>query len=76
MRKQNLFGRRTRSALGFRSRPDYLIEVAVPELRGRGFGTSTNPDPAWDRGSGPLDARKATLLEVVEETGSKTLTHL
>jgi hypothetical protein len=34
------------------------------------------PDPEWDRGSGPLDARKTTLLKVIEDTGAKTLTYL
>jgi hypothetical protein len=34
------------------------------------------PDAEWGRGSGPLDARKATLQKVIEDTGAKTLTYL
>lgn len=45
------------------------------ELRARDVGWGI-PDPEWGRGSGPLDARKATLLQVVEDTGAKTLTYL
>ncbi len=32
------------------------------------------PDPDW--GDGPLDARKARLLDVIEDTGAKTLKYL
>ena len=45
------------------------------EFRARDIGWGI-PDPEWDRGSGPLDARKITLLKVVEDTGAKTLTYL
>jgi hypothetical protein len=46
------------------------------EFRARDIGWGI-PDPAeWDRGSGPRDARKATLLRVIEDTGAKTLTYL
>lgn len=45
------------------------------EFRARGVGWGI-PDPKWDRGSGPLDARKATLLKVFEDTSAKTLTYL
>ena len=45
------------------------------EFRARDVGWGL-PDPEWDRGSGPLDARKATLLKVIEDTGAKTLTYL
>jgi Plasmid pRiA4b ORF-3-like protein len=45
------------------------------EFRARDVGWG-RPDPEWDRGSGPLDARKATLLKVIEDTGAKTLTYL
>jgi Plasmid pRiA4b ORF-3-like protein len=34
------------------------------------------PDPEWDARSGPLDARKTTLLRVIEDTGTRTLTYL
>ena len=34
------------------------------------------PDPEWDRGAGPLDARKTTLRKVIEDTGAETLTYL
>ena len=33
------------------------------EFRARDVGWGL-PDPEWDRGSGPLEARKATLLKV------------
>ena len=33
-------------------------------------------DPEWDFGSGPLDARKATLLKVLQDTGAKTFKYL
>ena len=39
-------------------------------IRGVGFGI---PDPDWD---GPLDARKATLIEVIEDTGAKSFKYL
>jgi hypothetical protein len=34
------------------------------------------PDPEWDARSGPLDACKATLKKIVEDTGTRTLTYL
>jgi hypothetical protein len=34
------------------------------------------PDPEWDAGSGPLDARKTTLHRVLDDTGTKTLKYL
>ncbi len=34
------------------------------------------PDPDWGLGPGPLDARKATLLDVIEDTGAKTFKYL
>ena len=40
------------------------------EIRARDVGWSV-PDP--DFGDGPLDARKARLLDVLEDTGAKTL---
>jgi hypothetical protein len=43
------------------------------EIRARNIGWGT-PDPGW--GDGPLDARKATLASVVEDTGAKTLRYL
>ncbi|MGE3643310.1 MAG: plasmid pRiA4b ORF-3 family protein [Beijerinckiaceae bacterium] len=43
------------------------------EIRARDIGWGT-PDPDW--GDGPLDARKATLASVVEDTGAKTLRYL
>jgi hypothetical protein len=45
------------------------------EFRARDLGWGI-PDPEWGRGSGPLDARKATLQKVIEDTGAKTLTYL
>ena len=45
------------------------------EFRARDIGWGI-PDPEWDRGSGPLDARKTSLRKVVEDTGAKTLTYL
>ncbi len=45
------------------------------EFRAGGVGWGI-PDPEWDRGAGPLDARKATLKKVVEDTGAKTLAYL
>lgn len=48
----------------------HLYEFCVGDA---GWGI---PDPDWDLGSGPLDARKATLLDVIEDTGTKTLRYL
>ena len=46
----------------------HLYEIRV---RDAGWGV---PDPDW--GDGPLDARKARLVDVLEETGAKTLKYL
>lgn len=43
------------------------------EIRARDVGWGI-PDPDW--GEGPLDARKATLASIVEDTGAKTLRYL
>ena len=43
------------------------------EIRARDVGWGV-PDPDW--GDGPLDARKARLADVLEETGAKTLKYL
>ncbi len=43
----------------------HLYEIRVRDVR---WGV---PDPDW--GDGPLDARKARLIDVLEETGAKTL---
>jgi hypothetical protein len=43
------------------------------EIRARDIGWGI-PDPDW--GDGPLDARKATLANVVEDTDAKTLRYL
>ena len=45
------------------------------EFRARDTGWGL-PDPEWDAGSGPLDARKTTLHRVLEDTGTKTLKYL
>jgi hypothetical protein len=45
------------------------------EFRARDIGWGI-ADSEWDRGSGPLDARKASLLKIIEDTGAKTLTYL
>ena len=43
------------------------------EIRARDIGWGI-PDPDW--GGGPLDARKATLAAVLDDTGAKTLRYL
>ena len=43
------------------------------EIRARDVGWGI-PDPAW--GEGPLDARKARLIDVIDDTGVKTLRYL
>jgi len=43
------------------------------ELRARDVGWGI-PNPGWD--DGPLDASKATLLAVIEDTGVKRLTYI
>ena len=46
----------------------HLHEICARDV---GWGV---PDPDW--GDGPLDARKARLVDVLEETGAKTLKYL
>lgn len=46
----------------------HLYEIRVRDV---GWGV---PDPDW--GGGPLDARKARLVDVLEESGAKTLKYL
>jgi hypothetical protein len=46
----------------------HLYEIRARDVR---WGV---PDPDW--GGGPLDARKARLVDVLEETGAKTLKYL
>src|SRR5215510_4778693 len=43
------------------------------ELRARDVGWGV-PNLDWD--DGPLDARRATLLAVIEDTGAKSLTYI
>src|SRR5215510_3937278 len=43
------------------------------ELRARDVGWGI-PDPGWD--DGPLNASKATLLAVIEDTGANRLTYI
>ena len=43
------------------------------EIRARDVGWGV-PDPDW--GGGPLGARKARLVDVLEESGAKTLKYL
>ena len=45
------------------------------EIRARDVGWGT-PDPDYDFGDGPLDARKARLVDVLEDVGARTLTYL
>ena len=54
------------AALGWTN--SHLWEIRVGDV---GWGV---PDPSWP--DGPLDARKETLLDVIEETGAKTLHYL
>jgi hypothetical protein len=42
-------------------------------FRDVGFGV---PDPDWGFGDGPLDARKTTLLDAVEDTGAKSFRYI
>lgn len=42
-------------------------------IRGIGFGL---PDPDWDFGNGPLDGRKTTLADAIEDTGAKSFKYL
>ena len=46
----------------------HLYEIRIRDVR---WGV---PDPDW--GDGPLDARKGRLVDVLEETGAKTLKYL
>jgi hypothetical protein len=46
----------------------HLYEIRAKDTR---WGI---PDPAW--GGGPLDARKARLIDVLEDAGTKTLKYL
>jgi len=52
--------------IGLDEQPRY--EIRAKDV---GFGI---PDPAWP--GGPLDARKATLVDILENRGTKTLRHL
>lgn len=54
------------TALGWTN--SHLYEFRIKNI---GFGM---PDPTW--GDGPLDARKATLLSAVEDTGAKSFKYL
>jgi hypothetical protein len=75
--------RRIEVPLGIRlDRLHLVIQVAMGwtdshlyEFRIRDIGWGI-PDPEWDYRSGPLDARKATLLTVLEDTGAKTFKYL
>jgi len=42
-------------------------------IKGVGFGI---PDPDWGFGDGPLDARKAKLSDVLEDTGARSFKYL
>lgn len=42
-------------------------------IRDIGFGI---PDPEWGSGDGPIDARKTTLLAVIEDTGAQSFRYL
>ena len=48
----------------------HLWEFRVRDI---GFGI---PDPEWGFGNGPIDARKTTLLAVIEDTGAKSFRYL
>ena len=59
-----------------------VIQAAMPwwnyhlyEFRVRDVGWGI-PDPDLHLGDGPLDARKATLRDVIEDTGAKSLKYL
>ncbi len=73
--------RRLEVPLGTRlDRLHQVLQIAVGwtnshlwEFRAHGIGWGL-PDPDWP--DGPLDARKATLLGVLEDTGTKSLKYL
>lgn len=48
----------------------HLYEFRIRDV---GFGI---PDPDWGSGNGPIDARKTTLLDAIEDTGSKSFKYL
>lgn len=48
----------------------HLYEFRVRNI---GFGI---PDPDWGFGDGPIDARKTTLLDAIEDTGAKSFKYL
>ncbi|KQT64487.1 hypothetical protein ASG54_22325 [Aureimonas sp. Leaf460] len=48
----------------------HLWEFRVRDI---GFGI---PNPEWGFGDGPIDARKTTLLAVIEDTGAKSFRYL
>jgi len=48
----------------------HLYEFRVRDV---GFGI---PDPDWGSGDGPIDARKTTLLDAIEDTSSKSFKYL
>ena len=47
---------------------NHLYEIRIKDI---GWGT---PDPDWP--DGPLDARKAPLIDVLEDTGARTIRYL
>ena len=55
-------------ALGWTN--SHLYEFRIKDIR---FGI---PDPDWDGGTGPLDARKATLRDILEDTGARSFKYL
>lgn len=73
--------RRLEVPLGLRlDRLHQVLQIAIGwtnshlwEFRARDIGWGF-PDPDWP--DGPLDARKAALLDVLEDTGAKTLRYL
>jgi hypothetical protein len=73
--------RRLEVPLGIRlDRLHQVLQISVGwtnshlwEFRARDIGWG-RPDPDWP--DGPLDAKKATLLAVLEDTGAKTLKYL
>ena len=55
-------------ALGWTNSHPYEFRI-----KGVGFGV---PDPDWGMGEGPLSARKASLSDVIEDTGAKSFKYL